>query len=86
MPRNKVEEGRKLVSITFNTDHYLANLLATTKILKIPLSKARTLCKNKPGVQIIFDIPIEIKSTSSTDSILEELDEYEIIVKITNQQ
>lgn len=85
MPRNKVEEGRKLVSITFNTDHYLANLLATTKILKIPLSKARTLCKNKPGVQVTFTTPIEIISNLSTDSILEELDEYEITVKITNQ-
>ena len=40
MPRIKVEEGRKLTEIKFDTDHYLANLLACTKILGIPLSKA----------------------------------------------
>lgn len=41
MPRIKVEEGRKLTEIEFGTDHYLANLLACTKILGIPLSKAK---------------------------------------------
>lgn len=38
MPRIKVEEGRKITEIKFGTDHYLANLLACTKILGIPLS------------------------------------------------
>lgn len=69
MPRIKVEEGRKLTEIKFGTDHYLANLLACTKILGIPLSKARTLCKSHPDMNI--------------DAIHAELDEYTITVKIT---
>lgn len=73
MPRIKVEEGRKLTEIKFGTDHYLANLLACTKILGIPLSKARTLCKSHPAV--ISKLP--------TDAIHIELGEYTITVKIT---
>ena len=52
MPCIKVEEGRKLTEIKFGTDHYLANLLACTKILGITLSKARTLCKSHPDMNI----------------------------------
>ena len=83
MPRIKVEEGRKLTEIKFGTDHYLANLLACTKILGIPLSKARTLCKSHPDMKIKVDPPLQIISKLSTDDIHAELDEYTITVKIT---
>lgn len=82
MPRIKVEEGRKITEIKFGTDHYLANLLACTKILGIPLSKARTLCKSHPDMNIKVDLPIISKLP--TDAIHAELDEYTITVKITN--
>lgn len=83
MPRIKVEEGRKLTEIKFGTDHYLANLLACTKILGIPLSKARTLCKSHPHMKIKVDPPLQIISKLSTDDIHTELDEYTITVTIT---
>lgn len=83
MPRIKVEEGRKLTEIKFGTDHYLANLLACTKILGIPLSKARTLCKSHPDMNIKVDPPLQIISKLSTDDIHTELDEYTITVTIT---
>ena len=83
MPRIKVEEGRKLTEIKFGTDHYLANLLACTKILGIPLSKARTLCKSPPDMNIKVDPPLPIISKLPTDAIHAELDEYTITVKIT---
>jgi hypothetical protein len=83
MPRIKVEEGR-ITEIKFGTDHnYLANLLACTKILGIPLSKARTLCKSHPDMNIKVDPPLPIISKLPTDAIHAELDEYTITVKIT---
>ena len=39
---NKVKEGRKLTEIKFSNDHYLANLLATTKVLGISLERAKS--------------------------------------------
>lgn len=75
MPRIKVEEGRKLTEIKFGTDHYLANLL---------VSKARTLCKSHPDMNIKVDPPLPIISKLPTDAIHAELDEYTITVKITN--
>ena len=83
MPRIKVEEGRKLTEIKFGTDHYLANLLACTKILGIPLSKARALCKSHPDMKIKVDPPLQIISKLSTDDIHTELDEYTITITIT---
>ena len=84
MPRIKVEEGRKITEIKFGTDHYLANLLACTKILGIPLSKERTLCKSHPDMYIKVDPQLAIISKLPTDAIHAELDEYTITVKITN--
>ena len=83
MPRIKVEEGRKLTEIKFGTYHYLENLLACTKILGIPLSKARTLCKSHSDMKIKVDPPLQIISKLSTDDIHTELDEYTITVTIT---
>ena len=55
-----------------------------TKILGIPLSKARTLCKSHPDMNIKVDPPLPIISKLPTDAIHAELDEYTITVKITN--
>ena len=83
----KVEEGRKLTEIKFGTDHYLANLLACTKILGVPLNKARTLCKRThPDMNIKVDPPIPIISKYTTDQICNELDEYEITISISVNQ
>lgn len=80
---NKVKEGRKLTEIKFNNDHYLANLLATTKILGILLGQAKKLCKAVPGKRVEVNPPIEIISKLNTDKLFEELEEYEIEVSIS---
>ena len=71
---NKVKEGRKLTEIKFSNDHYLANLLATTKVLGISLV---------PGKRVEVNPPIEIISKLNTDKLFEELEEYEIEVSIS---
>lgn len=73
-----------ITSIKFNTTHYLANMLAITKILNIPISIARTLCKNKPNDWIDIVPYIELKSKYTLDEIIAELDEYEIEIKTIN--
>ena len=74
-----------VTAIKFNTTHYLANLLATRKILNIPISTARTLCKNKPNEWIEFVSYHELKSKYTLDEIIAQLDEYEIEIKTLNQ-
>lgn len=74
-----------LTAIKFNTTHYLANMLAVTKILGIPMNIARTLCKNKPNDWIKIVPYFELKSKHTLDEILTELDEYEIEIKTLNQ-
>lgn len=74
-----------LTAIKFNTTHYLANMLAVTKILGIPMNIARTLCKNKPNDWIEIVPYFELKSKHTLDEILTELDEYEIEIKTLNQ-
>lgn len=83
MKKKLTKEGRKLTEIKFGTDHYLANVLACTKTLGIPLSKARTLCESHPDMNIKVDPPLPIISKLPTDAIHAELDEYTITVKIT---
>lgn len=80
---NKVKEGRKLTEIKFGNDHYLANLLATTKILGISLERAKKLCKTVPGKRVEVNPPVEIISKSNTDKLFEQLEEYEIEVSIS---
>lgn len=80
---NKVKEGRKLTEIKFSNDHYLANLLATTKVLGISLERAKKLCRTVPGKRVEVNPPIEIISKSNTDKLFEELEEYEIEVSIS---
>lgn len=73
-----------VTAIKFNTTHYLANLLAMTKIIGIPLKKARTICKEKPGEWIEID-KHQLISKYPMDNILAELDEYEIEIRTLNQ-
>lgn len=73
-----------VTAIKFNTTHYLANLLAMTKIIGIPLKKARIICKNKPGEWIEIN-KHQLISKYPMDNILTELDEYEIEIKTLNQ-
>lgn len=80
---NKVKEGRKLTEIKFSNDHYLANLLATTKVLGISLERAKKLCRTVPGKRVEVNPPIEIISKLNTDKLFEELEEYEIEVSIS---
>lgn len=82
MPGTKIKENRELISIKFGTDHYLANLLACTKILGIHLKEARSLCKQKPDIAVKLSPPLNIVSKYTTDEILQELEEYEITVSI----
>lgn len=80
---NKVKEGRKLTEIKFSNDHYLANLLATTKVLGISLERAKKLCRTVPGKRVEVNPPIEIISKLNTDKLFEKLEEYEIEVSIS---
>lgn len=82
----KVNENknRRLTEICCNTEHYLANLLAITKILGIPLADAKSICKKcKPGQRIAVTKPIPIVSKLNTDKLFDALDEYEITISIT---
>lgn len=74
-----------ITSIKFNTTHFLANMLAVTKILSIPMSTARTLCKNPPDEWIDIVPNVELKSKNTLDEIITELDEYEIEIKTINK-
>lgn len=79
---NKVKKGRMLTEIIFNTDHFLANLLAVNKIIGIPIIEAKKLCKNKPGIKIPINPPLPISSKLTTDTLFSKLNEYEIFISI----
>lgn len=81
-----MKEKRILTAIVFNTEHYLANLLALTKVLNINLTEARKLVKGKIGETITLTNPLVICSKYTTDQIYEELEKDEIKVTIINQQ
>lgn len=74
-----------ITAVKFNTTYYLANLLAIRKILNIPMSIARTLCKNKPNEWIELVPYHELKSKYTLDEVIAQLDEYEIEIKTLNQ-
>lgn len=57
---NKVKEGRKLTEIKFSNDHYLTNLLATTKVLGISLERAKKLCRTVPGKRVEVNPPMKL--------------------------
>jgi hypothetical protein len=79
----KKESQRYLKSITLNTEHFLANLLALTKILGFTLAEAKPICRMKAGDKLDFCPYVLIKS--SMDYMLAQLEEYEIKVEIINQ-
>lgn len=79
----KNEKNRNLIAIKLGTSHFLANMLALTKILHLPIKQAKELAKLEPGIE--HKVQVEFNSDLSSDELLEELDEYEITVKITNQ-
>lgn len=81
----KKESQRYLKSITLNTEHSLANLLALTKILGFTLSEAKPICRMKAGDKLEFCPYVLIKSSMATDHMLAQLEEYEIKVEIINQ-
>lgn len=78
---------RYLTEITFKTDHFLANLLAVRSFCGItPLSKAKEVVNaGKNGVPVT-NLHLELDTVLSTDNLITKLDEYEIEIKITNQQ
>lgn len=77
-------KNRRLTEICCSTEHYLANLLAITKLLGIPLGDAKEICRKcKPGVKLAFTKPVPIVSELNTDKLFDALDEYEITISIT---
>lgn len=77
-------KNRQLTEICCNTEHYLANMLAITKLLGVPLQDAKHICKKcTPGKRIALDKPIPIISKLNTDKLFDALDEYEITISIT---
>lgn len=81
----KEKSTRFLSEITLGTDHYLANLLALRKILGIPLSEAKIICKTKPDKTLHLYPFVRIISDDITDNIIDALEEYEITIRIINQ-
>lgn len=79
----KITEGRKLTEIKFTNDHFLANLLAVNKIIGIPITDAKKLCKKNPGETIKVNPPLLITSELTTDKLFERLEEYEITISIS---
>lgn len=81
----KKDPKRYLKSITFNTEHFLANVMAINKILGIRLADTKFIKRLNPGDKYEFTPLMELQSKYSTDDIISQLDEYEIIVEIINQ-
>lgn len=80
---NKIKEGRKLTSIKFEHEYYLANLMIVNKCLGIPLKQAKSICKHKLGEEIILNPPLPIISDLALDDLIEKLDEYGIVISIS---
>ena len=80
---NKIKDGRKLTSIKFEHEYYLANLMIVTKCLGIPLKQAKSICHHKLGEEIILDPPIPIVSDLALDDLIEKLDEYGVVISIS---
>lgn len=79
----KNNKSKSLVAIKLGTPHFLANMLALTKILNLSIKQAKELAKLEPGIE--HKVQVKFNSNLSSDKLLEELDEYEITIKITNQ-
>ncbi|QOR56914.1 hypothetical protein [uncultured phage cr60_1] len=85
MKTKKSESKRQITSIILHTGHLYANILALNKILGIPFSEAKRLARSKPSEEIHLCPYLNLNSNMSTDDIKNELDEYEIEIKIINQ-
>lgn len=82
----KQKSKRMLTSITFNSDHYLANLLVLVKLLGYPIGWAKNLCRNQqPGKETHLIPYVEIKSKYSTDDLISKAEYYDIKLTIINQ-
>lgn len=78
---DKPKRKRYVAAIYFGTPHLLANLLALKKILGIPVSKGRELCKLPVGETHTLS-NVEIDSNLDIDDICDQLSEYEIKICI----
>lgn len=70
-------------SIKLETSHFLANMLALTKILNIPIKEAKKIAKLEPGIK--HNVSIRIPNSVSIDKLSNELKQFEITITITNQ-
>lgn len=78
----KEKPTRLVTSVTVHTNHFLANLLALTKVLGWPIKTAKPLAKASPGIRIDLHPGLYVYSKLSTDEIKEQLSEYEIEINI----
>ena len=85
----KKESQRYLKSITLNTEHFLANLLALTKILGFTLAEAKPICRMKAGDKLEFCPYVLIKSRIAKAKSMREKQEmlkYKILdIKAMNE-
>lgn len=81
----KKNTKRYVTSVTLNSEHFLANVFALTKLLGMQFSVARTIVKGRLNTKIDLVPYHEIKSDLNVDDLLSQLDEYEIKVTIINQ-
>lgn len=72
---------RKVVAIKFDQPYFLSNLFVLNRILGVPLSIAKPICKKEDNGEWI-DVNLPIKSELTTDEILEHLAAYEVEIKL----
>lgn len=74
--------ARFITSISCNSEHELATAMALKKFLGISVQKAIQIAKRTHTECVP---PIPYNRDLSTDTLLEELNEFEITIIITNQ-
>lgn len=72
----------KVTEIIYHSEHRLANLCATTKLLRIPIREAKELVQCAP-CRITFNVPKECNVKKEITELINELEKYEIKVQIT---
>lgn len=72
----------KVAEINYHSEHRLANLCATTKLLNIPMREAKELVKCSP-CRITFNEPKECDILHKKEDLIRALERYEINVQIT---
>lgn len=81
----KKESKRYVTTVIQHSDHFLAILLGLKTILGMSLAQAKPIAKAKPGEEVHLTPYYEINSPLSTDTIKQQLDEYEIEITVINQ-